>query len=113
MVRLGLLDGKAGASHHGVSFIELRREGVGDEQGSIAVDRALLAGVQPAIGDPVNSAMVYFLNPSGHSSATVKRQWYLRDGSLPFRTSPGQADAHTNMTFYRDDSASPHSHHDA
>jgi hypothetical protein len=26
--------------------------------------------------------MVYVLNPSGQSSATVKREWHLRDGSL-------------------------------
>lgn len=109
---------------------------------------------------PVDSAMIYVLNPSGHSSAMVKRQWYLRNGSLlaqgqsvvdplntamfspaddwrnalsryevqgwlritsnhpvcpwgetPFRTSSGQADGHTNMTFYRDDSGGPHSQH--
>jgi hypothetical protein len=112
---------------------------------------------QPAIGDPIDSAMVYVLNPSGHSSATVKRQWYLRDGTLlaeaqtvvspsntvpfspavdwttgpspfevqgwmritsdhpvcpwgetPFRTSTGQPDGHTNMTFYREGSPGRH-----
>lgn len=118
--------------------------------------------VEHAIGDPVDSATIYVLNPSGHSSATVKRQWYLRDGTLlaqgqtvvspsntaafspvvdggnwpsrfevqgwlritsnhpvcawgetPFRTSTGQPDGHTNMTFYREDSGGPHSHHNA
>ena len=116
--------------------------------------------VVPNNFDPVDSAIVYVLNPSGHSSTTVKRQWYLRDGSLlaedqtvvnamntvlfspaadwknplsryeiqgwlrltsdhpvalwgetPFRTSTGQPDGHTNMTFYREDSAGSHSHH--
>jgi hypothetical protein len=36
----------------------------------------------PSIADPIDSALIYVLNPSGHSSATVKRQWYARDGSL-------------------------------
>jgi hypothetical protein len=116
--------------------------------------------VCPSTGDPIDSAMVYVLNPSGHSSAVVKRRWYLTDGYLlaedqtvvsplhaakfspaddwknalsrfevqgwvrltsdhpfapwgetPFRTTPGQPDGHTNMTFYREDSAGPHSHH--
>ena len=116
--------------------------------------------IERSIGGPTDSAMVYVLNPSGHSSATVKRQWYARDGSLlaqgqtvvnplntimfspaadlvnapspyevqgwvritsdhpvcpwgetPFRTAIGQPDGYTNMTFYVEDSAGPHSHH--
>ena len=116
--------------------------------------------LERGFGGPIDSAMVYVLNPSGHLGATVKRQWHFADGALlaedqtvvdplhtvmfspvgdagslpagfemqgwvrltsnhpiapwgetPFRTSAGQPDGHTNMTFYREDSASLHSHH--
>jgi hypothetical protein len=50
---------------------------------------------QPAIGDPIDSALVYVLNPSGHSSATVKRQWYMRDGSLLAEAQTAVSPSHT------------------